>query len=111
MKIKRVIQRRPWKTSVEPYKSIIRRQIFIVIGALHIESPTNLNRHCKIILNQLLSIQVDNRLIIDNFRAFYYRALCYEKLGNIQEEEKDYLQALKLNQNSVNTIYHLSLLK
>ena len=30
----------------------------------------------------------------DHFRAHYYRALCFEKIGDHAREEKDYQRAL-----------------
>lgn len=47
--------------------------------------------------------------MLENFKAYYYRALCNEKLGNIREEEQDYLSALEINSSNINTIYHLGL--
>ena len=32
--------------------------------------------------------------ILGHFRAYYYRALCYEKIGDLEKEEKDYRKAL-----------------
>lgn len=44
-----------------------------------------------------------------NYKLYYYRAMCYEKLGMDKEEEKDYLMALQLDPENINCLYNLGL--
>lgn len=44
---------------------------------------------------EAISLNPSNCFInLGHFRAYYYRALCYEKIGNLEKEEKDYKKAL-----------------
>lgn len=32
----------------------------------------------------------------NHFKAFYNRAFCWDKLGNMEEAEKDYIEAVRM---------------
>ena len=32
----------------------------------------------------------------NHFKAFYNRAFCWDKIGKLEEAERDYLQAIKM---------------
>ena len=49
------------------------------------------------------AIELDGR----HFKAFYNRAFCWDKTGQLHEAEQDYLQAIGLQPNNVQAMHHL----
>lgn len=46
---------------------------------------------------------------LENYKFYYYRAMCYEKLNMIEEEEQDYITALQIQSDNINCLYNLGL--
>ena len=52
------------------------------------------------------AIEIDPK----HFKAYYNRAFCHDKLGDLQQAELDYFQALKLQPKNINALHHLGTL-
>ena len=46
-----------------------------------------------------------------HFKAFYNRAFCWDKIGKLEEAEKDYLQAVSLQANNISALHHLGTIR
>ena len=90
---------------------MVLKQIFIATEVLLSESWKSLMRQSRIIQVLSASIQVHFAHYSDHFRAFYYRALCFEKIGHYAMEEKDFRKAIEIQPNNVNALYHLASLR
>jgi tetratricopeptide (TPR) repeat protein len=46
-----------------------------------------------------------------HFKAFYNRAFCWDKVGNFEEAEKDYIEAVKMQSENISALHHLGTIR
>lgn len=47
----------------------------------------------------------------NHFKAFYNRAFCWDKVGNFEEAEKDYIEAVKMQAENISALHHLGTIR
>ena len=46
-----------------------------------------------------------------HFKAYYNRAFCWDKLGKYEEAEKDYIEAVKMQNQNISALHHLGTIR
>ena len=46
-----------------------------------------------------------------HFKAYYNRAFCWDKLGQLDEAENDYLEAVKMQSSNISALHHLGTIR